>query len=296
MTGKIHQLIYGSVPISCGYSLLGKSQGITDELKDNLIQICESYDAQEYSAPPTPYSVSCFHLQEDKHILLEVFGGWRDQVGRASRVMRTIILDEKTWQCIAGNPFVLCWILPPIKKCITKKRNEVKDVDIIDVEKISKRDWYLLWKKETRVYQKILSRLSIEEEKWLFYLREQDNPFLEIATDSDCSKFCRALAYSMDKEKRLQLPFACESFSLNRQKPAGICFRHKSYCEENGKTPPSQRIPKSLSYQLEVVTHSLPKPYNFEVIVDWWKRKSLKAHIITVLLLIVILILIFKPY
>lgn len=272
----IYQLVYGSTPYSSGYSILGRCREMDEQLCQNLVRRCESYDQQLYAAPFTPYSISIFQM-EDCHGIMEIFGGWQDQMGRPSRITRMVTIDNVLWSLIAGNPFLLLWLLPPVKKCIAKKRNEIQEIPPLNIEQLTQEDWNKLWWKETSQWLKIVRRLPSKEGKKLTYFQEEAHPFVprEIKVEKDQFSLCRAIVYCLPIKKRASIE--CESFSLNEKAPGGLCFRYGPYCREN---PPSLSSGKEISTQnftwkIATIIHSVPEPYIFYVLARLYSHETL---------------------
>lgn len=272
--GTVRQLVYGSTPSSSGYSVLGKSEGLDEVLCERLVQFSESYDQQHYAAPFTPYSVAIVHFPEERYVLTEICGGWKDQMGRASRVMRSAVVERTGWRLLAGDPFLLLWLLPPIRRCLATKRHEIKDIPLLHIGELPEEVWEKLWWKESRKCHDIIVRLSAQEQKWLWHFQSQKEPIpIEIPVECDQSRLCRVLAYVCPHPLRLQMQW--ESFSLNRNPPAGVCFRYVRYCKEGaGVTPQNGRIPANsfLGWKIATIVRSIPDPYNYQVLARWWQR------------------------
>lgn len=271
----LQQLVYGSTPYSAGYSVLGKSTGFDEELVPLLIHECERYDGQLYAAPMAAYSLVCGRLRPGLVVVREVFGGWYDQVGRPSRVMRSIVLDSDCWQLLAGNPFVLHWLLPPVSRCISRRRNDVHTIAPLCLGDLSPAVWHKVWWRETSRFWKAVSRLDSGQMALLAFLRSQDEPFQprEISSEHDQSEFCRLLIYSVPHSKRLQLEL--ETFSLQERPASGLSFRYRPYCRQPFVMPQRQVTPAlDLPILLECVTRSLPAPHDFAVLARLWRRRQ----------------------
>jgi hypothetical protein len=150
---------------------------------------------------------------------------------------------------------------------LPKKRNEVISIPLFDLAKLEKKDWENLWWKETKHCWKIIKKTPLEE---LLHFQSMNFPTsLEISTESDKSLFCRALVYALPHEQRMQ--FQCESFSLNQEKPFGLCFRYFRYVDVK-KEQAVAKIPKDLlCWKISTVVHSIPEPYNCEILAKCWK-------------------------
>lgn len=289
----IRQMVYGSTPYSAGYSILGMSPGIEEPLREDLIRSCESYDQQLHAAPYNPYSIAVYRLPGEFYVFMEIFGGWKDQMGRTSRVLRNAIIERKGWELLAGNPFLLLWLLPPVKKCISRKRTEVEVIPVSDLSHLSGETWQKLWWKETRVCRKILAGLSGEEKKRLLYFQSLERPFetLEIPVGKDQFLFCRVLAYIIPHTRRLDLQ--CESFALHQKPPLGICFRYSPYSQSLNPLNPSAldtSVVKTLRWRIATVIQSVPPPYNFGIVARWTRNGQIILTIAFVLFYLILLI------
>ena len=290
----IQQLVYGSTPWSAGYSVLAKSAALPEKICDQLIQYCESYDQQLYATPSFQYSVSAYQLDADHRVLMEIFTGWSDQVGRAARVTRHMVIDSLSWNLLAGDPFLLLWLLAPIRRVVSKKRNEVRILAPITLADLTRADWQRLWRRETDYFFKTIAALPTIERQWLDYLQQQPEPFLpqEIAVEHDCFSLCRAIAYAIPVAKRLQLQ--CDSFSLNQKPPRGICFRHKLYCSQQRVTAPkpAEKIAWDLPWKIATIVHSLPANRNFDVLASLYRGQKLWHRCYCSLLLVLLVLVI----
>lgn len=286
--GKIRQMVYGSTPWSAGYSVLGVSEGISPTLLAELTHRCEKYDLQHHPAPPTDYSISLLQL-DSCTVFREIYSGWQDQLGRPSRVLRNVIFDATGWELVAGNPFLLLWLLPKLRKCVSKKRNESCQIKLINLAEQPKAVWEKLWWKETRRCLHLINHLSAEEKGWLGYFQQSLSLQLpyEIPTAQDVSRLCRALTFCLPRQQRQHLQL--ESFSLNQDLPAGITFRYRPYCVASA---PSQHGKNENFLQrawlIGTVVHSLPETYNFHVLAQLWQRQRSFAWGVCVVLVAII--------
>ncbi len=286
----IAQWIYGSTPWSAGYSILAKTESLDSSFIDDTLSYCENYDRQRHVLPNYDYSFCIYSLKNGICVLLEIFNGWKDQVGRESRIMRNILFDAEAWRLTKGNPLILSWMLPSLSLYIPKKRNDVSYIPEISLETLQK-EQHRLWHKETKHFFKILSSLGLKEKKLLFSLQEEDCPFSprEIAVDNDASRLARAIVYAMDKEKRM----ACQidSFSLNDELPKGLCFRFSPYCKENRSIHSfdSKATPAiSLQWEMSTLVHSIPEPELFYVLQKRYTRFSVMPYLLFMAFLILL--------
>ena len=269
MQKKLLQVIYGSTKWSAGYSILAKSENVEERLTDKIIEYCENYDQKLVSTPYFGHSVSIYSIDKYR-ILLEIFDGWTDQVGRASKIMRNVIIEESDLEFINNNPFIVLWLLPEIKKNIPKKRDEIKllpDIDFID-----KKDWQLLWNQETQVFLKNFKKLTNEEKNIVFYAKnisfDNSDKLIEIPTEHDKFNLCRTIFYALKKDFRKNI--SIDSFCLNNYKKSeGICFREKRYFVYNLLKIPNMSNLDTLEWKIETIIDSIPKnvaPFVFKKI------------------------------
>ena len=274
--GIVRQLVYGSTPFSVGYSVLGKSPGLAESLLALLIERCESQDGQQYAVPPTPYSVSLFTLPNGLYVFREIFDGWQDQVGRPSRVMRCAVIDAISWDKLSGNPFLLPWLLPPIVRSLPRRRNEIRELAVLDLTQLTVEQWESLWWQATRRFLHDVARLSAQEQAFLAYLQQLPvDTTCEIGTERARLSLCQLLAYAMPVARRRQLAF--DSFALNSKPAEGICFRYRPYCTKPlawpaTDAPAPEKLP--LAWLIQTVTYAMSEPLNFAIGARLVKRRQ----------------------
>ncbi len=254
--------------------MLGRSSGFDETLVPLLIKGCEESDGQLHAAPPCLYAFSCLRLPQNLYVLREIFGGWHDQVGRPSRVMRCTVVDAAGWQLVAANPFLPLWLLPPLSRCISRKRNDVQTLAPVRLDTLTKSDWQKLWWKETRGFWRGLGKLKSDQVRLLLFLLQQNDPFQpqEIAVDEDCFAFCRVLTYSVPHDKRRTLQL--DTFSLQDKPPDGLAFRYRPYCRSPLTLPAAGDAVVTLPTLVESMVKSLPEPHNFAILARWWLRRQ----------------------
>lgn len=292
-TKMISQWIYGSTPWSAGYSVLAQSEGLKSSLTDAVLAFCENYDGQKYMLPLYHYNCCIYHIQKEVWVFMETFGGWKDQVGRDSRVIRNTLMDQETFEAIQGNPFLLSWVLPSISSYIPKKRNETKAIPGIPLESIQKKQANL-WYKETQLFFRLFASLSVLEKQFLLSLQQKASPFspCEIAVQKDASKLSRAIVYAIHKNKRMN--YQIDSFSTNSQPVQGICFRFAPYCQEHqamDSLVSTTKLDSKLGWEMATLVHSLPEPEAFYVMAKRYTKFSWIPY-----LALFILILTFMAY
>ena len=272
MSDKLEQLVYGSTPWSAGYSVLARSEGLDEEMERGIVRHCEQYDRQQFAAPHFAYSFSLSSLS-GRRLFMEIFGHWTDHVGRPSRVIRSTLIDDRSWESLSFCPFLLSWVFAPVKKWVPSKRSEVKTIPSFEPGKISIEEWQKLWHMETLAFFKTVSSLSSREKSWLHAMQQEENPFSprEFETQQDRSSLCRALLYAVPKEKRADAH--CESFSLNGDSPRGICFRFSPYCSNAKGITEQGTAEMALRWKVQTIVYSLPAPFNFYVLEKLHRRK-----------------------
>lgn len=248
------------------------SPGIEECSMNEIAALCERYDGQVHAAPPTLRSFVASKLSSGIRVFTQIFGGWQDQVGRPSRVMRTALIDPQDWEILGANPFLLLGLLPPIKKCVSRKRNEVQEIPNLDLQGRSAGDWENSWWQETRTAWRIASKMPIADRRLLAHLQNAPPQGREIEVDADRSDFCRALFYVSPRERRTDME--CESFSLNADPPRGFCFRYRPYCRIRSSGIASEEAEPGLAWKLEAMVRSIPDPLNYRILARWWRRTS----------------------
>ncbi len=276
----IAQFIYGSTSYSAGYSVLGKSSQIESSLEESLIRFCEGYDQQLHSVGHTPY---CLALEkwEETRVLLEIFGGWYDHVGRPSRILRVSLIPDPVWKCLGGNPFLLLSFFPAVKNLIPSKRDEIKDISPISLENVSEQEWAKLWLKETRYFLNQIPHLSSEKTQILRTLWESKSPCQnrELISDEDEFILCRLFTYALSPRQRQGLQFS--TFSLNEKPPQGVCFRYAPYASSDKSLQDKKVLSqKDNSHQkIETILQAIPTPFNYSTLRSLLQRNRQRTFL-----------------
>jgi len=263
----IYQFIYGSTPWSCGYSILVKSRELNEKVIERLVHYCENYDQQRRSIKPT-YNFAIFRLSKTLIGLMEIFPGWKDQVGRSSKIMRILLFNQKAWEFVAGNPFVMTRQLADFTPIIPRIRHKVATLPTIKPQQISQKIWQKSWYDETKEFLHLWRELSFQERGYLKYLQKQKDPFAPAIFPVEQNQFllCRAIIYAISKEKKYQMQ-QCDSFSLNNRKVNGLCFRYFPYCDVQQDIPTSDKWKTfSTSWAIAVIAGALPQPISYQVL------------------------------